>query len=773
MNRTKSHTFALIRQLGNPRSLSAVLVAGVLLVIATAAGAQVFSTPSEISSGASGGLPLIAVDSNNNIDVAWAASQGVVFTRSIDGGKNFAAPLTISNGTGGNSLQMNVDSVGGIYLLWQGSGLHFLLSHSADGRSFATPTDLTAALAMGTFSGSLPRMALDANGHVDLVWAQFGATGAVLFSRSSDGGANFSTPVELGTFIYGARVQIATAANGQVYVLWTEETTQAGGTCVLRFNRSSDSGSSFSPTLTLNNADGECDARLALDASGGVNVLSFDGNGTYYHSADGAKTFSNSPNIFLPTTVWFGGELNSSAGGTINTVLNSFPNHNVLFSKSSNRGASFSAPVLVSASHPAPTAGGAFGGNNQLMSVDAAGKIDVIWADDILNPGAPDIFSSRSTDGGTHFSAAQNLSNHPGASSPAMALDAAGNLNVVWAASNASKVFFSRAAASASTSFTISGASSPVSTVPGGTATAQLTITADSGFNQVVSFSCGNLPAGAQCAFNPAFVTPGIAGTTVGVSITIPATLSINSFPFTVNAFTPTISQFLNMQINVGAMTGSVNPSATIIPLGGSANFAVTIVSNGNFAGQFSLGCNVPSGVKCTFTPNSGFLPINGRAAATLNVQVASLPAAGSAPKNPGDIQVFGPPNIVSIFVFTLFVLCVAAFWVASTGKRLGVNVLRTAASTALTIGLAACLFSCGGAVSKNRIGSAMATGTSGATEQGPSGSGATATEGSSGTNSSSSGGVTATTSVTFPLTVVAQSGGAVENVGTVSVTVP
>jgi hypothetical protein len=768
MNRTRLSTTALRREYA--RALSAVLVAGALLVIGTAASAQVFSTPIQISNAGAGGLPVIAVDSSGNIDVAWSASQGVVFTRSADGGKTFSSPVAISSGTGSNTLQMNVDSAGGIYLLWQGSDLHFLFSHSADGRSFATPTDLTAALAMGTFSGNLPRMALDASGNVNLAWPQFGATGSVLFSRSIDGGASFSAPVQLGTFVYAARAQIATGASGEIYVLWTEETTQAGGTCALQFNRSTDAGASFSPTLTLNSPDGECDPRISVDSTGGVNILSFDGNGTFYHSGDGGQTFSNSQNVFLPTTIWSVGQLNSNENGTIDTVLNSFPNHDILFSESSNQGASFSTPVLVSAAHSAPVSGGAFGGNNQSMGTDAAGNINVVWEDDILNPGAPDIFFSRSNDGGAHFSAAQNLSNNPGSDSPAMALDAAGNLNVVWAAANAAEVFFSRAAVSPSTGFTISAAPGPVSALPGGTATTQLTLTAAGGFNQAVSLSCSNLPAGAQCSFNPGSVTPVISGTTVTVSVTFPATLPPGSFPFTVVAFTPTISQFLPIQISVGVVSGSIAPSAITIPLGASANFAVTIVSRGNFAGQFVLACNAPAGVTCTFTPNPGFLPINGKVTVALNVQVASVPATASAP--PHEIRIFGPPNIVSIFVCAIFLFSVAAFSFARTNKRPVFTLVRTWASVSLTIALAVLMLSCGGAVSSNRIGGGVSSGTSGAVEHGPSGSGAIGpTEGGSGT--SSSGGLTSTTFVTFPLTVIAQSGGAVADIGTVSVTVP
>jgi hypothetical protein len=85
-------------------------------------------------------------------------------------------------------------------------------------------------------------------------------------------------------------------------------------------------------------------------------------------------------------------------------------------------------------------------------------------------------------------------------------------------------------------------------------------------------------------------------------------------------------------------------------------------------------------------------------------------------------------------------------------------------------------MLSCGGALSSKKIGGGVSAATSGATVQGPSGSGAIGpTQLGSGSNTASNGGVTAsgTTSVTFPLTVVAQSGGATVNIATASITVP
>ena len=55
-----------------------------------------------------------------------------------------------------------------------------------------------------------------------------------------------------------------------------------------------------------------------------------------------------------------------------------------------------------------------------------------------------------------------------------------------------------------------------------GTATTQIGITPENGFNSAVTLSCSGLPAGASCAFSPATVTPSGAMASVSLTITVP-----------------------------------------------------------------------------------------------------------------------------------------------------------------------------------------------------------------------------------------------------------
>src|SRR5205814_8863564 len=90
-------------------------------------------------------------------------------------------------------------------------------------------------------------------------------------------------------------------------------------------------------------------------------------------------------------------------------------------SRMADIGATFSAPKNLSVT-PAPS------GSPQL-AVDASGNINVVWEES--NPA--DIFFVRSSDGSVTFSSAQNLSHNTGSSSNAwLTVDAGANINVAW-----------------------------------------------------------------------------------------------------------------------------------------------------------------------------------------------------------------------------------------------------------------------------------------------------------------------------------------------------
>jgi hypothetical protein len=757
------------------RAIWAEVLAMAFMLCAAAAHAQSFSTPANLSNDGQGTLPQITADTGGNIDIAYADRTGtntvggVRFVRSSDGGKTFSKPVDVAS-SDASYFSMALESACTIDIAYFQSGDIFFSQSNDCGKTF-TPTNVTNS--NGTV-GSIQSIQLAAKqGAPQIAWA--GSDLKIYYtSRNSNG--SFAPAVVLFTQPGGAIGLSAMAlSNGTTDMVWT-----AGEfNCQLYFLNSF---AGAQPTAILPAAEDLCGTvPFAVDTAGNVNMVWRDNDLNGSHVIRFVRSNGQTGNFGAPQSIADGSQPQIAAGPGGKISLAWASGLNIVFS-ASNDGKTFSGPVNVTT---APS--GALVSAPQ-VALSGSSPVDVAWVQGPNSGQSSDLWFSQSSDGGSTFSSPVDITNNQ--SSPSgvqMITDAGGDVLMAWSANagNGHDIFFARSTAAGASGFTITATPATVTGLPGGTATAQFTLTPTGEFGQVVTLSCTKLPPGAACLFNPPAVTLTSSSTVGTVTISIPPTLSVGGFPFTLNAQSPTVSQFQPMQISVGVLVGSVTPRAMTIPAGGSATFAVTVAST-SFGGQFSLACNAPASVKCTFTPNSTFLPVDGRVTSTLTVQVLSTPATGSAPKNPTDVFPPLPPlaqELLPICGWMLLLLSVLGFGFLRGNWRGGFGFARKFASVfcgiGLTVALAAVMVSCSGGVDKTKLlGSGSGTvgtgGTSGISGTGGTG-GMGGTGGSAGAGGTTTGGVTTpgSTSVTFPLGVVAQAGGSVVNVGTVTVTVP
>jgi len=88
--------------------------------------------------------------------------------------------------------------------------------------------------------------------------------------------------------------------------------------------------------------------------------------------------------------------------------------------------------------------------------------------------------------------------------------------------------------------FTLGAAPNQLNVAAGQSSSTTITVTPDAGFNQPVSFTCGGLPVGASCSFNPATVTPGSGSINTTLTITTnggPVAMFSPGIPSTMLAF--------------------------------------------------------------------------------------------------------------------------------------------------------------------------------------------------------------------------------------------
>jgi hypothetical protein len=169
-------------------------------------------------------------------------------------GVKFKAPINITQHSGGAfTPRIAVDSAEMLNVVWGDTltGRRVVFTRSTDlGFTFTNPVDISRS------SGNAfePEIAVDPNDGINVVWEDNGdGTQAVMFTRSSDGGATFSTPLKVsqGTGI-AAEPHIAIDKSGRTYVSWVQ---QVDGTVQTFFARSTDNGTTFSTPIQLTNSE--------------------------------------------------------------------------------------------------------------------------------------------------------------------------------------------------------------------------------------------------------------------------------------------------------------------------------------------------------------------------------------------------------------------------------------------------------------------------------------------------------------------------------------
>ena len=163
-----------------------------------------------------------------------------------------------------------------------------------------------------------------------------------------------------------------------------------------------------------------------------------DSNRLYFTIRDN-YTFNESIRIFDDSSLSSGPRISVDSAGNINVVWTNIVYNpgapaktQIYFSRSINDGLNWSQPVNIS--NPLEYSG------SPAFALDSSGNINVVWND--RTPGNLDIYFNRSTDGGETWSQAVNLSDKMDINySDDIAVDSAGNINVIWSDDSLGQLF--------------------------------------------------------------------------------------------------------------------------------------------------------------------------------------------------------------------------------------------------------------------------------------------------------------------------------------------
>ena len=371
-----------------------VIFLGVITAAPASAATVEWSTPANLSEAGQGANdPRIAIDGSGNVVAVWlrfdADSNRIAQSSwSDDGGASWSAPVNLSDpGEWAYDLNVVVDGSGVGHAVWSrsdGDNGRVQYTRSVDGgASWSAPVNLSTA---GGSAGR-PQVAVDGSGNLVAVWNRSdGNNDIIQSSRSINSGVSWSTPVDLSlTGQDATNSRVAADGSGTVVAVWMRSD---GNEDIIQASRSTNGGVSWSSPANLSESDESSNhVRLAVDGSGNAVAL-----------------WSRDPR-----------------GDTI-----------VQSSRLLAGGVSWSTPVNISTIGLSAT--------TPQIAIDGSGNVVAVWR--LLDIGGTIIQSSRLVAGGVGWSTPEQLSvfSETGTSSdnPQVAANGSGNAVAVWQQGNGS-----------------------------------------------------------------------------------------------------------------------------------------------------------------------------------------------------------------------------------------------------------------------------------------------------------------------------------------------
>ncbi|MCI0343271.1 MAG: IPT/TIG domain-containing protein [Planctomycetales bacterium] len=377
----------------NPGGASGSLASGFTYVPTPVAATSTNST-----------VPDAAVDSQGRVHVVWMetiAGPGyeVRYRRSTDGGATWSATTTVS-GASTNAWNPAVATRGNdVFVVWReyitaSSTYHVYYAYSTDaGANWSSP----ASLQNTGSSFPDPDVAITSTGTVAVVYdALSGSSTYRIFCITGTVGGSFGSPVNVSNLVsFVDAPAVATSGGSTILVAWTEIILLCGGPGMgmdTFFARSTDGGATFSTPANLSQNCAAMPMRPAVAASGARVVVAWDeGSGLggreilTKSSTDAGATFGNtSANPSTGNGTAMDAALAFDAAGTLTVAWDEPPAGSptdIWVARSTTGGATYSAPVNISANSGtslSPAVGSGNGTTVTVWSDNTGGNYDIL-----------------------------------------------------------------------------------------------------------------------------------------------------------------------------------------------------------------------------------------------------------------------------------------------------------------------------------------------------------------------------------------------------------
>jgi len=359
---------------------SVMIVASVSFVLfAQIAQAQWTSAKRLTSTGSHSQNPVIAIDSNNALHVAFEDWGRIYYLRSTDGGATW------------NTMKK---------------------------------------LTFTPWMTSSPAIAIDSSNAIYIVLGESTAGNwQISYTKSTDGGKTWSTISRLNSTSGNAQgPAIAIDTGDTIHVAWTDDTS---GNNDIYYARSKDGGATWSAAKRLSWTSGDShQPGISIDSNNMIHVVWYvqtPGNGDvfYRHSADGGKTWSAQKGLTWTSGLSWNPDIAADSNSHLHIVLDDDTAGiaQIFYRRSTDGGTSW---IPLKKLTWTPDASWA-----PAIAVAPGNILHIAWI--CYMSGSSEIYYKRSPDGGTTWDFAKRLTWTPGWSYyPDLAIDSNSTLHLVW-----------------------------------------------------------------------------------------------------------------------------------------------------------------------------------------------------------------------------------------------------------------------------------------------------------------------------------------------------
>jgi hypothetical protein len=288
----------------------------------------------------------------------------------------------------------------------------------------------TKRLTWNSGSSAVPCIATDSGNNLHVVWYDESPGNVEIFySRSTNGGANWTTKKLTFNSGYSASPSIATDSNDNIHVAWVDDVS---GNQDIYYKKSTDGGLNWTTKRLTWNYGNSSYPSITSDSSDSIHVTWGDntpGNYEvfYKRSTNGGLNWTTTRLTWNSGESWFPSIISDSSGN-LYLVWHDFTpgNYEVYYKKSTDGGATWYGSKRITW-----TSGMSW---NPEITTDLSGNIHVVLGDD--STGFAKVYYKRTTDGGVSWTTKRLTWKSGESASPKIATDSNNDIHVVWVDGN-------------------------------------------------------------------------------------------------------------------------------------------------------------------------------------------------------------------------------------------------------------------------------------------------------------------------------------------------